>query len=254
MKFNLTSNINFLWCGTRASEKNWIQKGCRCDSYEVYYVLSGVFYISDGSTDFTVNAGEYLVMPPCKHKYGWKTSECSFYWFHFTTDECGSEYPLQGIYENVEMVEKYYSMLRNYTGMEQIGGNILSAMLLEFYINSSQKNNKDASEICNRIKIYIKFAPAENLKVSLIAARYGYSEKYISYKFRKEIGMHLKKYITEEIINRAKNLLENTALEIGKIGESLGYSDVHNFSHMFKNAVNVSPKEYRKNMTQSKLV
>ena len=44
----------------------------------------------------------------------------------------------------------------------------------------------------------------------------------------------------------AKNLIINTDFSIGEIGSSLGYSDQHYFSNIFKSKTGFSPLSYRK--------
>lgn len=51
-------------------------------------------------------------------------------------------------------------------------------------------------------------------------------------------------------MKRAKHMLLYTTLTIGEISEKVGYSDSHSFSHVFKNTVGVSPREYRENSVE----
>ena len=49
-------------------------------------------------------------------------------------------------------------------------------------------------------------------------------------------------------IAEAKRLLREEKLPVSKISDLLGYSSIHAFSRAFKNAVGLSPSEYRKSV------
>jgi two-component system, response regulator YesN len=68
---------------------------------------------------------------------------------------------------------------------------------------------------------------------------------YFSRLFKKEVGETFVEYVTKMKINRAKELLEQTADSVGKICERLGYDNQSYFIKIFKNIVGVTPIEYR---------
>jgi len=53
------------------------------------------------------------------------------------------------------------------------------------------------------------------------------------------------KYINDMRIEQAKILLVTSNLTVGEIALSLGFADQFHFSKTFKNAVGLSPTEYR---------
>lgn len=69
---------------------------------------------------------------------------------------------------------------------------------------------------------------------------------YLSALFRQETGISLTKYITQERINGAKNLLIATDLPISEIATRNGFQSIAYFSKQFKNQENMTPSEYRK--------
>ncbi len=72
------------------------------------------------------------------------------------------------------------------------------------------------------------------------------SEDYIIKLFAKQYGITPYEYQINEKMAIARRLLKNTFLSIAEIGSSIGYSDAHYFSGLFKNRHGMSPKEYRK--------
>lgn len=253
MNFELGTGIEFMMHGTfTAPDNSWVHMSRYMTSYELFYVTKGILYISDDYHDYTVKAGEYVITPPCKNQHGWKQCECTFYYFHwFANNAPDGNFPYFGSYNNIDTIEKYYALLSNDSITKEISNHIMAVILLEIQKSDKSISVGNASELCQRILSYIQFAPCEELKVSAIAAHFKYNEKYLTHCFTLETGESLKKHLKSEMIKRAKHILEYTDTPINNISEQLGYSDTHSFSHIFKNAVNLSPREYRKKYRKS---
>ncbi|MDO5424873.1 MAG: AraC family transcriptional regulator [Eubacteriales bacterium] len=247
MKFDFSIPLEFLFKGCfQAPDENWVHMSREIDSYEIFYVTKGTLYISDDETDYTVGTGEYLVTPPCKNQHGWKASPCEFYYFHFYAEEKGAAFPQYGTCKNLDLIEKYYSLLSDSGSRQETDSHLIAILLEELRNGDTHEMRETFSETCRSIQSYVKFAQSERLRVSFLSKKFGYHEKYLSQSFKKEMGIPLKRYLKEEIISRAKHMLIHTDLPVAKIGEQLGYCDAHSFSHIFKNDVGVSPKEYRR--------
>ncbi len=247
MNFDLSTGIEFMLHGIfEAPDGEWVHMSREMDSYEVFCVTDGVLYISDGKEDYIVNAGEYLITAPCENQHGTLPSECRFYYFHFHAADIDGAFPYTGNFEQSD-IEKYYHFLSAPGITKDIQGHIMAAVLLELGNKERNLKNSDAGEeLCANILAYIRLAQPELLKVSAIAGKFQYNEKYISACFKRKTGMSLKKHLKAEIISRAKHLLKYTNDSISEIGEELGYGDPQSFSHIFKNTVGLAPSEYRK--------
>lgn len=69
---------------------------------------------------------------------------------------------------------------------------------------------------------------------------------YLSRLFKEEKGITLQKYIQQEKIQKAKNLLASTNISISIIAQLTGYTHFSHFSMTFKKATGFSPVDYRK--------
>ena len=85
-----------------------------------------------------------------------------------------------------------------------------------------------------------------NITLSVVAKRMYLSTEYLSRLFKAEVGKSPYTFLIELRINKAKELLENTAATIHSIALQVGYSDAYHFSKQFKKATSMSPSEYRK--------
>ncbi len=252
MKFDLSTAIEFLLHGTfEAPDSKWVHMSRSMECYELFYVTSGILYISDGQKQYVVNTGEFVITPPCKNQYGWKPSACKFYYFHFDVkktcfkDAIDSFFPVCGKYRNINTIEKYYTLLSFEHCSLEILNHFMAIILLELKNGEDSEKVRETAQLCKSVLTYIQLAPAEQLKVSLVAEKFQYNEKYISSCITKETGTPLKKHLKAELIKRAKHMLEYTDYSVSQISEMLGYSDAHSFSHVFKNTEQISPKAYR---------
>lgn len=103
-------------------------------------------------------------------------------------------------------------------------------------------------KICNLMLVYFQQHYKEDISISSLADKLGFSMEYLARIFKKETGSSPSKYLTNLRINEAKLLLlSRPALEVGRIGEMVGYKDAFYFSRVFKSNVNMTPSEYRNN-------
>ncbi len=69
---------------------------------------------------------------------------------------------------------------------------------------------------------------------------------YLDRKFKAETNMSITQYITTKKVEKAKDLLQNSTMSISEIAELAGYSNLANFSCMFKQVTGFTPSAYRK--------
>ncbi len=76
------------------------------------------------------------------------------------------------------------------------------------------------------------------------------SAGYFSGLFKAETGMTLTDYVNQKRIKKAKQLLKTTGLQIKEISFECGISDDNYFSKLFKRYVGISPKEFRRSLSE----
>jgi two-component system response regulator YesN len=101
-------------------------------------------------------------------------------------------------------------------------------------------------KICKLMLDYFQQHYKEDISISSLADTLGFSMEYLARIFKKETGLSPSKYLTSLRMNEAKLLLlSHASLEVGRIGEMVGYKDAFYFSRVFKSNVNMTPSEYR---------
>lgn len=91
----------------------------------------------------------------------------------------------------------------------------------------------------------IRESPGEAPTVQLLADAAGYSADHFTRVFTQVLGVPPTKFIVQQRIARAQQLLRETALSVTQVADTLGYSDVYFFSRQFKQITGRSPSGYR---------
>ncbi len=86
----------------------------------------------------------------------------------------------------------------------------------------------------------------EALTLGALASRLGYSEFYMTRKFREITGMSLREYMSARRLAFALKQVRDGDRSLTDIALDHGFSSLEAFSRAFKNAYGVSPGEYRK--------
>ena len=86
----------------------------------------------------------------------------------------------------------------------------------------------------------------KRISVAEIAELCHCSESHISHVFAKYCGMGVAEYTNSLRVSCAKEFLTSTDMRIQEISDAVGFSDSNYFSNVFRKAVGISPREYRK--------
>ena len=92
---------------------------------------------------------------------------------------------------------------------------------------------------------YIELYADEELKLSLLAQRVGYSEYYLSRKFKKEMGVSVSSYIKIVRVERARLMLATTSMPIHQIADDLHFASSSHFAEVFREITGQTPQQYR---------
>lgn len=104
----------------------------------------------------------------------------------------------------------------------------------------------DISPKTRRVALYIQANYRSNLSVASLSELAEITPNYLSSIFKKEMGISLISFITKTRIDAACELLLNTNMVLKEICSEVGFPDVRHFSKVFRNIMNVSPGEYRR--------
>ncbi len=122
--------------------------------------------------------------------------------------------------------------------------NLYSEMLRDFAAQVHHcRENPEISPAIQNCCAYIQANLREPLELEDIAKAVGYTEYYLTKKFRKEMGIRLVDYIKNARIEQAKLMLL-TDTPVQEISDELQFSSRGYFSKVFKESVGMTPAEY----------
>ena len=101
---------------------------------------------------------------------------------------------------------------------------------------------------------YIAYHYREKIKINELAGYIGVNRSYLTSSFKKSIGCSPQEYLVNLRMEKAREMLRNTGMQINAIAASVGYHDQLAFSKIFKQHYGVSPKAYREMGEELRLV
>lgn len=101
--------------------------------------------------------------------------------------------------------------------------------------------------IVNKVKNFIKLNSDQDLTREEVAGRFYLNPDYLDRIFKKETGVSITKFMVQERLAKAKELLSGTELSISEIAVSIGYKNMSHFSTVFRKYTNTNPNDYRRN-------
>ena len=106
--------------------------------------------------------------------------------------------------------------------------------------------NPNYSHAIQKCCDYIELSLDRKIRTEDLATLVGYTEYYLTEKFKKETGQSVSSYIRYAKVERAKVLLESTDLSIREIAEQLAFNTVNYFIQSFRDTAGYTPAQYRK--------
>lgn len=104
---------------------------------------------------------------------------------------------------------------------------------------------KHQAQVVSSALSWIYLHPKTTLSIKALAEKFGYSQRHFCRIFRQETKRSPRQALIAARIDRAKNLLTSSALNVSEIAESLAYENVFYFSRQFKKVTGLSPIRFR---------
>ena len=118
--------------------------------------------------------------------------------------------------------------------------------LLSLLGESKSIGESGTSRYVLKAKNYIESNYVNNIDVKRIADYLGLDRSYFSTIFKKHIGCSPQQYILHFRLEKAAELIALYGYSPSEAALSAGYTDIYNFSRMFKRKFGVSPRNYKK--------
>ena len=259
-------------CGLFAASESFIHTDRVPDFCVLIYVIDGCIYVTEGDTDYEVNAGELLILKNDVHHFGKKKIQKGTKWifvhFRISADCNASPFypdasPLGAYDTTAESIltlpkfldsvsarfEKELKTFIEYTQSDDAYKKWFINQRLFLLLSSLAVSTQGFSNnltLSDRICRYLSDNIGVPFNSENIEKRFYLSYKYMSHLFKKEKGVTMQQYHNSVRMDEACRLLCSTLMSIGEIADKLGFSDVLYFSRCFRNYTGKSPSAYRK--------
>ena len=135
---------------------------------------------------------------------------------------------IQNIMHNHNIVKKHYATIDIPIPKQENLNHINEQLMLQF----SRIVNENISNV--------------DMDVNFIAKQMGMSRASLYNKTKGMMDIGISEYIIKCRLEYARKLLDATTLSISEVAEQSGFKHSRNFSTVFKNAMGMSPSDYRK--------
>lgn len=259
-------------CGLFAASESFIHTERVPDFCVLIYVIDGCIYVTEGDTDYEVNAGELLILKNGVHHFGKKKIQKGTKWiflhFRISADCNASPFfpdasPLGAYDATAESIltlpkfldsvsarfEKELKTFIEYAQSDDAYKKWFINQRLFLLLSSLAVSTHGFSNnltLSDRICRYLSDNIGVPFSSENIEKRFYLSYKYMSHLFKKEKGVTMQQYHNSVRMDEACRLLCSTLMSIGEIADKLGFSDVLYFSRCFRNYTGKSPSAYRK--------
>jgi len=108
------------------------------------------------------------------------------------------------------------------------------------------KNDAKENYYCEMAKEFLNNNYMRDMNITDVADHLNISYSYLSKIFRAKTGITLTDYLNNVRIEKSKEYLANTFLNISEISKKVGYNNAQSYQRFFKKYFNLTPGDYRR--------
>ncbi len=100
--------------------------------------------------------------------------------------------------------------------------------------------------LTREVEKFLREDLSRQLRLEDLTEQFPYSLSSIRRIFKKETGMAVMEYLTQQRMERSKELLKDPHITVGAVASAVGFANIYYFSQTFKKHTGKSPTAYRK--------
>lgn len=266
----IISDLTLFYCGESSDEKrNSWGPGIR-DVYGFYFVTEGEGYLTVDHREHHIKAGNFFIVPS-KHRVAYRPSPENPWQYIFVAvnssrmdaylGRIGVSYkvPYREVSDQKLMLESFQEILYakqcpNSQDFQALSGfySVLSQLMESCDGIVIPKDNSNKQErYVKTAQDFIEKNYSQPISVEEVAAFVGINRKYLTRLFQQITADSPKHYLMNYRMEKARDLLVNSSLNIREVSHSVGYTDPLVFSKVFKKMVGTCPREFRNQAQQA---
>lgn len=241
---------------THANPKYMIKRD-KSDLFVFEYVLSGIGYIEINDEIIKVQAGDVYCLEPGMSYcyYSDKHNPLEKMWINFYSDlfiDIFKHFNLSGkiLFKNTDTIE-LFNKIQSLKKVSNFSDDLCYEIAPILFNILCQLNKNDVLGEKNKDDVIVKTKQLlddsiyTDITMDVIADKIGLSKSHIIREFSKYYGCTPYNYLISQKIAIAKKMISLSNMKIADISNTLGFSDPHYFSRLFKIKVGLSPQQYK---------
>lgn len=244
--------------GKLYGQRHFLTERSHKDSYLLLYTLEGAGKVTQGGRSVLLRRSQALLLD-CRRPQSYGTAASEDVWHHLWAhvdgpgvDTSAKRLGLPALaptYVRPSHTEPQFESIFGLLEHESLENAervslAVHALLAELTI-SSLRSDSTPDDPVRRACDYIAEHLPEAMSVADLAAATHVSTSYLTRLFRKTMGTSPHDYLIRQRVTRAKELLVETDMDVGRIAREVGFGCASSFSYRFSRATGDSPSAYR---------
>lgn len=248
-----------LFAGFQACESGHSYGPAMRDYYLIHCIMKGNGILHYGKMEYCLTAGQCFLISPKDITFyqADKNSPWQYTWIAFNGEMAeefisktglGSHNP---VFSSKEISNIFLELTERIPFSKSTDENISYYLLsiiynILYYLPYCKKDDNTKDRYINKAKDYIGALYSREITVETLARYCGLDRHYLSRIFKERTGFTPQDYLVNTRMENAFALVISSSLSISEISRSVGYTDIYNFSKMFKKRYGASPIQYRR--------
>lgn len=255
-------HFDIIWTEFRVYSKEIIIQKHKHDFFHFIYVDSGTGCITIGDKTFDMLPGKLYAVPMntehgffSKGKTPLETFEIKFYAGEKEAETIHNLFPYCINVENTPVSSILLALYQESHDTKPLSSDIIRMqfrLFLTYLLRSCEQVQTDSghstenlSPEIEKVTRYITENLSEDISLETLADIAGFEKNYFLRKFKKQLKCTPIVFIRNKRIEKAKELLRYSDMNITQIALSMGFKSVHYFSKVFYEDTHIRPSEYK---------
>ena len=236
--------LNSIWESNRAGG-TCVYKNAH-SFYELVYYPHGSGATTIDGTEYLFSPNTFVVIPPNVEHDETRYTDCTILCLSFSCE--GDSLQIGHYSDETKKVYKVLKEILKETVNQAYGyQEMIATKLTELFLHVArlQNSNTSSSKNFEYIINYLKENYYEKIQLTDCANQLNISYDYFQHKFKNLTGKSPQKFLLEQRLNAAKELLLYGGYNCTEIAYRCGFSTSAQFSMLFKRKYGVSPQQYK---------
>lgn len=248
-------SLNLKWCADLHQTSSSAVSKHNHTFFQTLYIKSGRGLLKINDKAYDLNEGDFYIFKPLEnHEFCAVSDTLNTLEAKFDLSDSELYTELCGLQNHISVKKEYFErifadLVYEYTNGGEYSEYAIHSIFTELIIHliRSKSKGEPISKKENRfaeVLKYIKNHYREDLNLETLAEIMHMEKSYFLRQFKKNTGKTPMSYVKQIKIETAKDLIENSDMNLTQISEFLGFSSIHHFSNSFKKETGISPKQY----------